>query len=90
MNETTDTVAHLAGPEITVDGRVLQRCLICGAKLCDSLGYAAPLNADGSVHEYPTFPKGRFVNVSVTGSVTGFTVLDDTDKLPDNWCEQFI
>ena len=29
------TRIHLAGQPVTIDGRTIQRCLICGQKLCD-------------------------------------------------------
>lgn len=81
------TLSHLAGPAITASGRVIQRCSICGAKLADSLNCAMPLEPDGSTPTFPTWPVGRFVRV--TTGIPGFTehtVLDDTDRLPEDTC----
>lgn len=39
-----ETVTHIAAPWVNVGGRIIQRCLLCGAKLVDSLTAQAPLN----------------------------------------------
>lgn len=36
------TVTHITGPRVKINGRVIQRCLICGEKLKDSKGLADP------------------------------------------------
>lgn len=79
------TVTHIAGVTLTVCGRVIQRCSLCGEKLCDSKNCAMPLNEDGSVPEFPTFETGRLVQVE-EGNPTRFSVLPDTDCLPDDSC----
>lgn len=83
------SLTHIAGPRITACGRVVQRCSLCGAKLCDSLNVAMPLNPDGSEPEFPTWQTGRLVRVT-TGNPTVFELLDDTDKLPDDSCFDLI
>jgi hypothetical protein len=79
------TTTHLAGPAITVGGRVIQRCSLCGEKLCDNLNMAAPINEDGSVPEFPTWKVGRLVQVE-SGNPTRWSLLEDTDKLPKDSC----
>ena len=89
MNATDgQTLTHIAGVRLDVCGRVIQRCSLCGAKLCDSLNTASPLNADGSVPEFPTWPVGRLVQVDA-GQPTRSSLLPDTDKLPDDSCLDF-
>lgn len=84
----SDTITHIAGVRLDVCGRVIQRCSLCGAKLCDSLNTAAPLNPDGTVPEYPTWPVGRLVQVDA-GNPTRSLLLHDTDKLPSDSCIEF-
>ena len=83
-----NTLTHIAGVRLDVCGRVIQRCSLCGAKLCDSEGWHAPLNPDGSAPEFAAFPVGRLVQVE-TGNPTRYSVLPDTDKLPDDTCLEF-
>lgn len=87
----TETLSHLAGPAIIVSGRTIQRCLICGAKLCDSLNCMIPLEADGSVPEFPTWPKGEWVQVTTgVSGMTNWTLLGDSEKIPEDSCVEFI
>lgn len=39
----TETVTHIAAGWLTVSGRLIQRCGVCGEKLVDSKGTAAPI-----------------------------------------------
>lgn len=82
------TLTHIAGVRLNVCGRVIQRCSLCGAKLCDSLNVAMPLNSDGTVPEFSTWEVGRLVQVE-TGNPTRYSLLPDTDKLPDDSCVEF-
>jgi hypothetical protein len=53
------SVTHIAGVHVNVDGRVIQRCALCGEKLIDS---AHSLNigfTDAS--GYPVFQAGTLV-----------------------------
>jgi hypothetical protein len=84
----SDTLTHIAGVRLTVCGRVIQRCQLCGAKLCDSEGCAMPMNPDGSPPEFPTWPTGRLVQVTI-GHPTEYRLLDSTDRLPDDSCIDF-
>ena len=79
------TVTHISGVRLDVCGRIIQRCSLCGEKLCDSLNTAAPLNADGSIPEFRTWPQGRLIQVT-PGNPTRWLLLPDVDKLPDDSC----
>jgi hypothetical protein len=85
VKSALETVTHISGVRLDVCGRIIQRCSLCGAKLCDSLNAAAPLNPDGSAPEFPTWPTGRLVQVK-EGNPTRWSLLPDTDKLPDDSC----
>jgi hypothetical protein len=82
------TLTHIAGVTLNVCGRTIQRCSLCGAKLCDSLGSASPLNPDGTPPTFPTWETGRLVQVEA-GNPTRYSLLPDTDKLPDDSCIEF-
>jgi len=70
-------------------GRIVQRCAVCGAKLCDSENVAMPITPDDPNPVFPTFPEG--VNVQVeAGNPTRFSVLEDTGMLPADSCVDFI
>lgn len=84
-----DTISHLAGPSITVSGRVLQRCLICGAKLSDSKG-TMMLSTDDGDNGFPTWPPGRFIQVSVGQPTRSLLLPDEGERLPADVCEEFI
>lgn len=83
------TVTHLAGPAITVGGRVIQRCSLCGDKLCDSKNTAQPTPKDGSSPVFPTWSIGRLVRVH-PGNPTFWELLDDTDQLPEDTCLDLV
>lgn len=85
MKSTT----HIVGPAITACGRVVQRCSLCGEKLCDSLNVMMPVGPAGKVPEFPTWPVGRLVRVS-SGNPTRSLLLDDTDQLPDDSCIDLV
>lgn len=55
------SVTHLTGPVIRVYDRIIQRCAVCGEKLCDNKNVMVPLNLDGSVPEFPVWPEGVFL-----------------------------
>lgn len=84
----SDTITHIAGVRLDVRGRVIQRCSLCGAKLCDSEGAMMLVEADGSPPKFPTWETGRLVQVEV-GNPTRYSLLPDTDKLPDDSCLEF-
>jgi hypothetical protein len=88
------TVTHIAGNVIEIEGRVIQRCVVCGAKLCDSLNVAMPLNKDGSVPEFPTWAIWSLVQVDA-GNPTRLSTVptpkdeDNRNKLPKDSCLPF-
>ena len=87
---------HLAGTPIGLDGRVIQRCLICGFKLCDSEGSAAPPEPDGSVPVFPTWEPADWIEV-IEGNPTEFSVFGqsehpqhDASEIPDGCCIDLV
>lgn len=82
------SVTHIAGVRLDVCGRVIQRCSLCGAKLCDSENVAMPVGPDGSLPGFPTWETGRLVQIE-TGNPTRSVLLPDTDRLPDDSCLEF-
>ncbi len=84
-----ETVTHIAGPRLDVCGRIVQRCSLCGEKLCDSKNVAMALNEDGTPPEFSTWQVGRLVRVT-RGNPTSFVLLPDTDKLPDDSCLDLV
>ena len=83
------SIVHIVGLTIQHKGRVVQRCALCGAMLCDSEGCSMPLNEDGTVPEFPTWETGRLVEVEA-GNPTSYTLLPETDRLPENNCFEFV
>lgn len=82
------TVTHIAGVRLNAAGRIIQRCSLCGAKLCDSEGVAMPFDEDGSEPTFATWETGRLVQVDA-GNPTRSSLLPDTDKLPEDSCLPF-
>lgn len=83
----TDTVTHVAAPHVTVSGRTLQRCVICGEKLVDSKHTAMPLGPDGGVPAFPAWRAGQYLRVypgnpRVEANVGHW----DDDDLPADLC----
>lgn len=84
------SVTHIAGPAITACGRLVQRCSLCGEKMVDSKNTMVPCNPNGSAPDpIPTWPVGRLVNFS-GGNPDHQSLLDDTDKLPEDSCINLI
>lgn len=84
----SSTLTHIAGVRLDVCGRVIQRCSLCGAKLCDSEGAAMPLNPDGTAPEFPSWPIGRLVQIEA-GNPTRSSLMPDSDRLPKDLCIDF-
>ncbi len=78
------SVTHAAGPVVGIKGRIIQRCPVCGEKLCDSLNTAMPLNPDGSIPEFPTWAEGALVEIDGNRSSLVGEFL--TMELPVNFC----
>lgn len=79
------SVTHIAGPAITACGRVIQRCSLCGAKLCDSNNVAIVTTREDQEPKFPTWEVGRLIRVSA-GNPTNYMLLEDTDRLPKDTC----
>ena len=86
----TETVTHIAGVPITVCGRVIQRCSLCGEKLVDSKNCAMLLEEDGSTPIMPTWEVGRLVQVSVGENPARYLLLPDTDRIPKDSCLELV
>lgn len=84
----SETLTHIAGVRLDVCGRVVQRCSLCGAKLCDSEGAMMPVGPNGEPPEFLTWPVGRLVQVEA-GNPTRSSLLEDTDRLPPDSCIDF-
>ena len=88
--ETKDKtpVAHLAGPHVWINGRCLQRCLVCGAKLADLQNTSIQPEADDEYPDFPGWPEGQWVQVS-PGNPTAYRVLSDLQgNIPESNCER--
>lgn len=83
------TTTHIAGPAITVGGRLIQRCSLCGEKLVDSKGVMVPVRPDGQPDRIGTWEVGRLVQVE-PGNPTRSSLLPDTDQLPDDTCLDLV
>lgn len=88
-SDTGESITHIAAGALCMAGRWIQRCGVCGWKLCDSKNVAIPNNRDGTPGEYICFPPGRLVRV-VSGNPTSFQVLEDTDKIPEDSCLSLV
>lgn len=55
---------HLSGPRITIGDRSIQRCSICGEKLCDSKGQMGVVGPDGEPPKFNYWEPGRFIEVT--------------------------
>lgn len=71
------SVSHIAGLIVKIDGRVIQRCAVCGEKLIDSLNSAS---CDGS--PMPVWQENRFVQVD--GNY--WSLLPESNELPVDHC----
>lgn len=88
-----NSVTHLAGAVVRIGkkphGRVIQRCAVCGDKLCDNVNFAAPLGPDGAPAEFATWPEGHMVKVSGGRSV-GQGSFAGAARLPKDFCLMLV
>ena len=82
---SAETITHIAGSWVSIDGRVFQRCAVCGSSLIDSKGMAAPLRPDGTAEPIATWPPGREVRVTI-GNPTQYELLPDSQKIAEDSC----
>lgn len=83
------SVTHIVGIDVNACGRIIQRCSLCGEKLCDSKGCAMPLEPDGSQPKYATWEVGRLLRVTF-GNPTNYILLEDTHELPKDSCLDLV
>lgn len=88
MSEATETVTvtHLTGGVVWANGRKIQRCQICGEKLCDSLSVTDWLPSDAPEIEFPTWEPDRLLRHTVRGRVYQWAYLPEGNDLPDDSC----
>lgn len=89
MSKMRTTTTHIAGPPVSLGDRVIQRCAVCGEKLCDNLNCAMPMEADGSIPLFPVWPQGALVQMegnrsSVIGNVC------EGDAVPEDICLDLV
>jgi hypothetical protein len=80
MKSTT----HVAGLPMDICGRIIQRCAVCGEKMCDSLNAAMPIS-DGIADEFPTWQVGAVVRVTF-GQPEQWTLLTSGERMPLDAC----
>lgn len=91
------TTTHFAGIVVRlgcnqdgVGGRIIQRCSVCGLKLCDNINSAQPLNPDGTMPDFPTWPVGELVR-QTAGNPEEWTLLSSDDgRLPADACIDLV
>lgn len=92
------SVTHIAGPCVHIDSRngtrIVQRCSLCGEKLCDSKNVSMPVGPDGETNKgkFPTFCPDSLVRVIQRGSSTRYIVLPDQEQgqLPEDSCIDLV
>lgn len=77
------TVTHVAAPAVTIDGRTIQRCAICGEKLVDE-DYRKIAVPAGTKYRPGAFRMGALV--SVDGNMQRDTGKWPSDPLPADNC----
>jgi hypothetical protein len=88
-----ESVTHVAGPVVHINGRIIQRCPWCGEKLCDSEGVMMPVGPDGKAQEFHTFPEGHLIAVSRDGPTTRYLTgahFVIVETLPSDFCLSLV
>lgn len=80
------SVTHIAGNVLTVCGRVIQRCSLCGERLVDSLNTAGPIGPGGKAPKIGTWEVGRQIRIDPREGVTRSTLVEDTEQLAADTC----
>ena len=86
-------IVHLAGNAVCLDGRIIQRCLICGEKLADNLNCAMPVEPDGSDPVFPTWGIGAWVEIEGNRSImVGKSERPEmsASEIPDGCCLELV
>ena len=80
------TITHFVGPRMDICGRIIQRCAVCGAKLCDSEGVMMPTGPDEPTRHFYTWPEGRVVRVTLGNPTSTVVLFADDERLPHDAC----
>lgn len=83
-----DTISHIAGPVFSLNGRCLQRCIICGQKIFDSLESGYSNLPEGMIP--PHWSVNSTVRVSFEPDTPKAFALADHIVLLDDSCIQFV
>lgn len=81
------STTHFAGHIVGVNGRLIQRCSVCGLKLADNRNY--PLNADGTVAELPAWEPGHLVRQEGDPPVW-IDLGRVSDNVPEDFCIELV
>jgi len=79
-----NSIVHMAGPVIHLNGRAIQRCPICGYKLVDTKGMMTVLDGEGNAEVKMWIP-GQAIEVT-EGFPTEFRILPEITVWPENNC----
>lgn len=89
MSKQRTTTTHIAGPPVCLGGRVIQRCVVCGEKLCDSLNCMMPEEPDGSVPQFPVWRQGDYVQTEGNRTTTTGNICNN-DPVPEDVCLDLV
>lgn len=85
------TISHLSGPYITLSGRLIQRCAICGEKLRDSKNEVGPTRPDGSPPIATYWPVLKWVRVTTDENPQRSTLVEIEDgMIPGDACDVLL
>jgi hypothetical protein len=93
MTTLTQSVTHVAGPYVGIDGRAVQRCMWCGAVLVDTRGQMGPVGPDGEPPTVCFWATGALVQVSGDNPQRSLDVgrFDEVGKpLPTDFCIDLV
>lgn len=83
------STTHVAGPTIQIQNRIIQRCAICGEKLCDNLNTMAPLNPDGSPPGFPTWAEQALIQIDGNRSLV-IGEFHQAEGFPKDFCLELV
>jgi hypothetical protein len=76
------SVTHVAGSHITIKKRTIQRCAVCGYKLCDNLRVAVAASEGDVAPSIAVWDVGTMIRFTDSGQ----TELLDGSDLPSDSC----
>lgn len=87
----TQTVTHFIGPPVAMDGRLIQRCAICGEKLLDIFMPKSGDGANGKVAYVSVWPVGEYLHYSgVDGEDPSLMAKISGHELPADCCISLV